>query len=500
MTKKKRTIFISILVLLIIVVISTLSYAYVNKKFVQQNANVHNFNCFDIEYAEEVEEIMQLNSYPQTDGQGLENKPYQITITNKCDYSVSYDVIMHKSNTSNLDEQYVKVSVDGNIKKYNEAPSVTTGSVIGFTPAISRRISTGVLGPQGKRKLNIRTWMDENTSESAGSNKTFDFKVTIEATVGNGSNLLAKAILNQGVKTEIPSFSMGEPPTDDLESAGSGLFKAEDDDGTSYYFRGDKNLINNYVYFASHYWRIVRINGDGTIRLILDDNTGSNSAFNSDYNDRKYVGFTYDNNACTKENACISEYKNSTFTNSNGGTNSTIKNALETWYKSNLTGDSFNKKIAYGTYCNDTSFGSGDEAGTLYYGAYERLANSSSVSYGKPTLKCPEPKDATGQMRTYGGIYKLKIGLLTADEMNYAGLPYSGSASSNNYLYKSYYWWGLSPYYFYSSYAHVFGGNDVYLSGNSVRSTSGVRPVINLTSDTLITSGDGSTNSAFEVE
>ena len=136
---------------------------------------------------------------------------------------------------------------------------------------------------------------------------------------------------------------------------------------------------------------------------------------------------------------------------------------------------------------------------TMNYGPYERL-NSSGSKYGNPTLKCPEPKDANGIMRTYGGIYKLKIGLLSADEMNYAGLPFSGSASSNNYLYKNYYWWGLSPYSFHDSNAFVFGGYSGYLYSNIVDITIGVRPVINLTTDTLTTSGDGSANTPYEVQ
>ena len=99
-------------------------------------------------------------------------------------------------------------------------------------------------------------------------------------------------------------------------SKNSGLYKALDDDGDSYYFRGD--IKNNYVSFANILWRIVRINGDKTIRLVKDESI-SESKFNEVY-DNKYFGYTYDNDhICTKQNPCLTTT----------GTSSTIKTNLE---------------------------------------------------------------------------------------------------------------------------------------------------------------------------
>ena len=52
----------------------------------------------------------------------------------------------------------------------------------------------------------------------------------------------------------------------DMEDTESLVCSAPDDYGTSYYFRG--NVENNWVKFAGYYWRILRINGDGSIRMI----------------------------------------------------------------------------------------------------------------------------------------------------------------------------------------------------------------------------------------
>ena len=108
-----------------------------------------------------------------------------------------------------------------------------------------------------------------------------------------------------------------------VEATNGYLCKAKDAYGDSYYYRG--NVTNNYVKFADKYWRIVRINGDGTVRVIYDgtsahangeaseDRQIGNSAFNSSYMDNAYVGYMYGNSDAVVE---PSEYYSSTnFTN-----------------------------------------------------------------------------------------------------------------------------------------------------------------------------------------
>lgn len=95
---------------------------------------------------------------------------------------------------------------------------------------------------------------------------------------------------------ETPNFSLTS-----AENGTNGIYAAEDDLGTSYYFRG--NVTNNYVNFAGKAWRIIRINGDGTIRMIYDslptegrrDSTllVNSSDFTAPMNDNAYVGYMY---------------------------------------------------------------------------------------------------------------------------------------------------------------------------------------------------------------
>ena len=95
------------------------------------------------------------------------------------------------------------------------------------------------------------------------------------------------------------------------------IYQAEDDDGTTYYFAG--NVTDNWVRWAGFYWRIIRINGDGTLRLIYNGTstttTGrgtqiSTSDFNSTDTDNMYVGFKYTANNVLEQKQIVqySEY------------------------------------------------------------------------------------------------------------------------------------------------------------------------------------------------
>ena len=247
----------------------------------------------------------------------------------------------------------------------------------------------------------------------------------------------------------------------------------EDDEGMSYYFRG--NIDNNYISFAGKLWRIVRINGDGSIRIITEDSVG-NSAFNTTHQGYQYVGYTYNNSHnCTNTNPC----------NGTEGTASTMKTYLDNWYNTNLK--SYEDKIATSDYCNDTSYTISGSARN--YGADDRL-----IGNHNQTLNCPNTTV------NYGGKYNLKVGLLSADEIALAGIE-SGTSNQTgeNYLYKSDWWWSFSPN---SSSAHSAG---VFSAGSNLRysytyASRGVHPVISLKANTKIISGDGTESNPYVVD
>ncbi len=266
------------------------------------------------------------------------------------------------------------------------------------------------------------------------------------------------------------------------------IYQAEDDDGTTYYFAG--NPSDNWVKWAGFYWRIIRINGDGTIRLIYNGTSttttgsgtqlSSTSAFNSSDNDNMYVGFKY------------------TSGNAHGtGTNSTILTALNTWYQNNLASYADDIDINAG-FCNDRTPYNGTGLGTKYttYAAYNRLYINKS-----PSFKCTNSSDlfTVGASKKGNKALQYPIGLITADEVAYAGGVFN-TTNTSYYLYTNQNYWTMSPHLFNAnSFAWVsIADSNGKLRDVGAAGTCGVRPVINLKADVQI-SGNGTADNPYVV-
>ncbi len=261
------------------------------------------------------------------------------------------------------------------------------------------------------------------------------------------------------------------------------IYSAEDDYGTSYYYAG--NPSDNWVKFGGFYWRIIRINGDGTIRMIYNgpttDQTGEttgigSSAFNTNYNDNMYVGYMYTSGEVHGR-----------------GTDSTLKVQLDNWYNNNLK--NYENYIATGggaSFCNDrqpsteeTSMNGGGGTGTTitYYAAKYRLYVNKA-----PTFKCADTRDR----------FATSVGLITADEAAYAGGVLYEKSNSSYYLYNGQYHRTMTPAQF-GSHAHVFCiFADGMLGTPFVDDPNGYRPVINLKSDVTLT-GTGTSSDPYIV-
>ena len=298
-----------------------------------------------------------------------------------------------------------------------------------------------------------------------------------------------------------------------IATTNEGLFKTQDDLGTSYYFRGA--VDNNWVKFGKDssgkdiYWRIVRINGDGSIRMIYTGTTAptsstaivmtgegtqiSSSFFNSSYNNPTYVGYRY---------TASTQHGNST--------SSTIKNAIDNWYKTTtLETDATTKSLVTDQiFCTDRSAttsssgtpgeisGSMSTSTTYYYGAYVRLVTNKS-----PKLTCTTASDKfTVNTSNGNGALTYPVGLITADEVAMAGGVVK-TRNSSYYLYTNQYFWAGSPYYFSINDARAieFAVNSSgYLYNMYVNLTNGVRPVISLSSKAKL-SGSGTYDDVYTV-
>ena len=315
-----------------------------------------------------------------------------------------------------------------------------------------------------------------------------------------------KTILaNSKVNETTPNFAS-------TATTNEGLYKAQDDLGTSYYYRGA--VDNNWVKFGKDssgkdiYWRIIRINGDGSIRMIYTGTTAptgstkvvmtgegtqiGTSTFNSSTDKTEYVGYMY-----------TSGEQHGT------STPSEIKTTIDNWYKTTtLETDSATKNlVADQIFCNDRSPSSTQTAAwtstgaEYYYGANGRLTQTTK----NPILTCPTASDKfTVNTSNGNGALTYPVGLITADEIAMAGGVYgSGNGSSNNqsyYLYTNQHYWSGSPSDIGSiGIAHefyVFSSGHIY--DDRLSNSQGTRVVVSLSSEAKL-SGNGTYNDVYTV-
>ena len=313
-----------------------------------------------------------------------------------------------------------------------------------------------------------------------------------------------KILLADAIKRD-NQINSGTPNFASVATTDEGVFKTQDDWGDSYYFRGAVN--NNWVSFAGYYWRIIRINGDGSIRMIYSGNgspatTGTGTQIGT--NTFSINGSTYNNNAYVGYMYTVGQVHGL-------GTNSGIKNTLDSWYQTNIANKGYGDKVSTEAgFCGDrepstnssTSNGQGGTGTTVtYYGGYIRLVNSTK----NPTLKCKNNEDmytVSGSSRGNKALTN-PVGLITADEVSMAGGVY-GQTNQSYYLYTNSAYWTMSPYYFdvggSNSWAYVFRVNSSgQLGGYWVSNAYGVRPVINLSTDVTAKLGNGTSSTPYEI-
>ena len=526
--KKKLSLYYGLLVTVICII--GVSFAWFRLYLSQSEDNtLASRTCFNTTLTEDTSKISLTDAFPITDEDGLKQTPFTFTIKNNCNSYVKVYITIdstyrESTNTSYLKDNYMKVNISP--KGTTTGKSVILGSQTLTDLENNRKgyiiINTGLKANEEK-SYDLRIWMDSAVTTEQGLNKNWSGKIVVvsnaaEEPAPNGwyeagsGTLLASLRDNNTLKTPITT------PGAAISTASEALLAStEDDNGTSYYFRGA--VTNNYVEFANKCWRIVRVGGDGSVKLILHNdnptgvanpcNSANNSAsaafarysgeaykssFNTSVNDNAYVGFKYGTPGSSKYEA--------THANTN---KSTILTNLEAWYdKNNLK--NYEKVIADTVWCNDktnvtdTTYnpwnlsnvnGLGYAKNVTHYGATQRLVSKSGYAGGTgPSLKC------NGELSKINS----KVGLITADELALAGYAHAQN-NTTTYLQENAtdtYWWSLSPYAFNGGSANVWvvDGSYGYFYDISVYNANGVRPSISLKSTTNVT-GEGTSSTPY---
>ena len=568
--KKNNVTVVVLIVILTMIIGVSLSYAFFSARISgteSESTIVMEAGSLSIEYTDLSNVISVSKVYPREEA--WITKEFKVTGTNTTNLVLFYKIKIVLDNN-----EFEGLGLSYSLESEN------TGNNGNIIPSISKEyigkdninlgqgyfINTGTTPKEHKYTLKI--YFKEN-GEDQNYLQGAKFAAHIEIESGDkavevspkGWDEAGSGTLLAGIKANYPTIMqpLTNPGKEGSPAKEAVLAGAVDDYGMSYYFRG--NVTNNYVQFANKCWRIVRVTGDGSIKLVLHNdnvnnvtspcdvaNNSGNAAFaetifegnyNRHDNDNAYVGFMYG----TKRSSTYAE------THANID-KSNILEELERWYENNLA--SYQTKLADTIWCNDKStktnqtkietslntttnkldknvgaipglgygtnlslYSSRQRAGANYY-----YIDTSSKQYGTvgtgPTLICPLDNDG-GKLSQLtvsdtingNGALNYKVGLLTVDEVLYAGsidwsgyqaLNYSDS-SINSYLKEnaSDGYWSFSPVNFAGSASVLRVGGLGYVNSVLVAGSGGLRPAVSLTSATTISGGNGTSSNPFVI-
>ena len=425
------------------------------------------------------------------------------TIKNDTKTEYKYNIVIKDLLNTFVTEGYLQYKItstnDGyNMTEFKDIPKSSTpkDTILAYSVVIPNGVTQSYT-------IEFKYANDESVDQSDDMGKKLSGTLFItEGTEDPNKTLYNQLLVDKSTKLTRTDFSK-VLTTDNTNT----LYTSTEDSKTVYYFAG--NATDNWVKFGKNasnqdlYWRIIRTNSDGSIRLLYHgtSTTATNAyigtiKFNSTYNDAMYVGYMYGTSG--------SQVNNRTNTNS-----STIKGVIDTWYKDNLNSNYGKYLSATAIYCNDRSVTSGtySVSSSFGYSAKTRLDVNKT-----PTYNCADTNDKfTADTSTGNGKLTYPIALMTADEVSFAGGKYGSNAptwyyynSANESSTGSTWWWVLSPYIWDGSYAHVFGVHGSswpgLLNSNLVLDTGGVRPVTSLKSCVKYSSGDGTATNPYTIQ
>ena len=429
------------------------------------------------------------------------------SVENKSKASFTYDIVLknYKNTTKTNGYLVYKItSTNGyNMTEFKDMPKDGENT---YDLVIARGITIEP-GSSNKQSYTLEIkYLDSTEDQSIDMGSTVTGSLYIVESTTNENNPYTKGTLGYQIMKDNSNIKTRTDFSTTYTDVNIGtMYKAKENNTDVYYFAGDAR--NNWVKFGGYYWRIIRTNSDGSIRLLYHGTSpetqnayigDSEIAFNESYNDSMYVGYKYGTSGSLENNRL----------NTN---DSTIKKTIDTWYKDNLV--NYTKYLSTtAVYCNDREVGSGTYSATgnqFYYVGYTRLGANKNPSYN-----CTNEYDAFSVNNTKAQL-TYPIALMTADEISYAGGVWTKSAATWYYLNSKgnasikngqNEWWLLSAASWDTDKSSVVfkvsssQDRKANFGAQSVQYKLHVRPVISLKSDVLHKSGDGSATNPYEIQ
>ena len=429
------------------------------------------------------------------------------SVENKSKASFTYDIVLknYKNTTKTNGYLVYKItSTNGyNMTEFKDMPKDGENT---YDLVIAKGITIEP-GSSNKQSYTLEIkYLDSTEDQSIDMGETVTGSLYIVESSTNENNPYTKGTLGYQIMEDNSNIKTRTDFSTTYTDVNIGtMYKAKEENTDVYYFAGDAR--NNWVKFGGYYWRIIRTNSDGSIRLLYHGTSpetqnayigDSEIAFNESYNDSMYVGYKYGTSGSLENNRL----------NTN---DSTIKKTIDTWYKDNLV--NYTKYLSTtAVYCNDRELGSGTYSATgnqFYYVGYTRLGANKNPSYN-----CTNEYDAFSVNNTKAQL-TYPIALMTADEISYAGGVWTKNAATWYYLNSKgnasikngqNEWWLLSAASWDTDKSSVVfkissaQDRKAQFGAQSVQYKLHVRPVISLKKELLYKTGDGSAENPYEIQ
>ena len=518
---KNYKLIMGISVMCLVLIIFASSYAYFKTKIIN-NTNPFSVKVGKVDLLIDTNQITIENAAPILDEDKNEKavtKTFTIKRTSDSNLDICYNLyLVIDQITDNIkNSKYLKYELtdkkSGEVISKNLSTAIYSegkSTILLKNQYLSDSDTTGV-------EYELKVWLsydevEDQTSLLGGSLTAHLYVSGMQGTVCPASVETLPALKDKLLADNPTISTRTDFSTPFTTNTANTLYKATENGTDVYYFAGkdtESTPINNWVKFGKNssnqdlYWRIIRTNSDGSIRLLYHGTSTTatdayigKSRFNANGDSPKYVGYMYGNTDATPEEAR---------TNTN---DSTIKAYIDNWYANNMT--SYTKYLSTtAVYCNDRELASGASYSTTEkfdFKAYDRLNINKT-----PTYDCTNDNDKfTVDASSGNGKLTYPIALMTVDEIAYAGgRAYTNAPMwyyTNSSLESSTgttYWFSLSPgnWNGHGAYSWYVGGSDGpgNLSGYDVYGSRGVRPAVSLKTCTLWTSGNGAPETPYEI-
>ena len=327
MKNKRKNLLILLFLMFITVLVIGVSYALLTKNIIGGNNKVvYKVGDLEVKLDESgSKDISLTNAMPEEDSEGLTTEPYSFSIVNNATTDLKYTIYLEDDTDAKNSCGTNCELVPYNFVKYNLSSDSTSLKTNNLSSS-STELYTGTITSKSTDKFNLRVWLSIDADNTA-MNKYYFGKIKVVINQGddycirNGFNTLSDCMLvmnNHETSVETAKQNITNKGTPDFSKTATtdeGLYMAEDDEGASYYYRG--SVKNNYVSFAGFIWRIIRRNGDGSIRMIYSGKKTSDTASDAtigyiQYSSKSfaptYVGYKYSEKFILHENNNLISY------------------------------------------------------------------------------------------------------------------------------------------------------------------------------------------------